>query len=185
MHDMTRGARTRHDGFTILLHWLTAGLVTVQFLSAELWGYFPHPEKRFLIIMHMSLGVTLLAVLLLRILWRLIPGHALHDDATGLSALAAKAMHYLLYTLLAAQMPLGFFTAWTKNRPLDVFGLLVGSPIGPCSKTTAYVVDQIHDINAWVIMGLAAAHALVALAHHFWWRDDVLRRMLPARPRQS
>ncbi len=181
MHEMTRGARTRHDIVTILLHWLTAALVVVQFLSAEFWDFFPHSQKRFLIVMHMSLGMVLVAVLLSRILWRLVPGHALHLHETGLSALAAKAMHYLLYTLLAAQMPLGFFTAWTKNRPLDVFGLLIGSPIGHCSRTTAYVVDQIHDINAWVIMGLAAAHALAALAHHFWWRDDVLRRILPAR----
>jgi cytochrome b561 len=37
-----------------------------------------------------------------------------------------------------------------------------------------------------VLLTVAALHALAALHHHFWRKDDTLRRMLPfARPRRS
>jgi cytochrome b561 len=81
--------------------------------------------------------------------------------------------------LLIAQVPLGFFTRWTDNQPLDIFGLLISSPLGHCSKSTGDFVDQLHDINAWVIMGIVGVHAIAALVHHFVWRDAVLQRMLP------
>jgi cytochrome b561 len=172
-------ARERHNGVAIFLHWGTAILVLFQFISAEFWDFFPHPQKHLLIISHMSLGILLTALLLARIIWRLTPGHRVRPTETGIEALAAKAMHLGLYVLLAAQMLLGFLTRWTDNHPLNFFGLLLPSPLGHCSKATGNFVDQIHDINAWTIMVLASGHALMALFHHFIRRDGVLRRMLP------
>jgi cytochrome b561 len=128
---------------------------------------------------HMSLGIVLTLALLVRIIWRLIPGHKVQDAATGLVERAAKAMHYLLYGLLAAQMMLGFATRWTDNQPMAFFGLAIPSPFGTFPRATGWLVDQIHNYTAWAIVILAAGHAAAALAHHFWWRDDVLRRMLP------
>jgi cytochrome b561 len=171
----------RHDGVTIALHWATAALVVFQFLSAEFWDDFPHPTKHLLIITHMSLGIVLAGVLLARIAWRLMPHRHLAAAGAGLLGLAARGMHAALYTLLAAEMVLGVFTRWTDNHPLNVFGLLIPSPLGVCTRSTGHFVDQIHDINAWTIMVLAAAHAGIALVHHYMWRDDVLRRMLPGR----
>jgi len=171
----------RYDALTITLHWATAAIVFFQFLSAEFWDDFPHPEKHFLIRCHMSLGILLAAILTLRIIWRLGAGRKLPPAGDTRLDWAARAIHFLLYVLLVAQMPLGMFTRWTDNHPLYVFGLLIPSPLDPCSKATGDLVDQIHDINAWVIMGLVAVHTLAALAHHYGLRDDVLRRMLPGR----
>lgn len=129
----------------------------------------------------MSLGAVLTVILIIRLVWRPFFGRKFPEKTPTIFDRGARALHFLLYVLLAAQMPLGFFTRWTDNQPLNVFGLLIPSPIGPCSKATGHFVDQIHDINAWIIMGLAAVHAIAALIHHFIWRDDVLRRMLPRR----
>jgi cytochrome b561 len=168
-----------YDFYTILLHWVTAAIVIFQFLSAELWGYFPRPEKHFLILSHMSMGFLLAMILTVRIIWRLLLGVKISEPSPTFLDRGARALHILIYVLLAAQMPLGFFTRWTDNHPLYVFGILIPSPLGPCSKATGPVVDQIHDINAWIIMGLVGIHALAALVHYFVWRDDVLQRMLP------
>jgi cytochrome b561 len=170
----------RYDSNTISLHWLTALIVVFQFLSAEFWGYLPRPERHFLIVSHMSLGFLLTAILSLRIVWRLSFGTRISEIAPALLDRGAAALHILLYLLLAAQMPLGFFTRWTDNQPLDVFGLAIASPLGICSKPTARLIDQIHDINAWVIMALAGLHAVAGLVHHYLLRDSVLQRMLPA-----
>ncbi len=170
----------RYDAVTILLHWLTAILVVFQFVSAEFWDFFERPERHFLIISHMSAGFLLAVILTLRILWRVVFGTRTIQTNSQLLDGAAKVVHVLLYVLIVLQIPLGLFTRWTDNQPLDVFGWSIPSPIGACSKATGQWVDQIHDINAWIIMGIVGLHAAAALAHHFIWRDDVLRRMIPA-----
>lgn len=181
MHNKIAATGRRYDPTTILLHWATAGIAIFLFLSAEFWDFFPKPEKHFLILTHMSLGVLLAAILLIRIIWRLSAGIQIHEISPTLLDRGAKALHILLYVLLAAQMPLGLFTRWTDNQPLNVFGLLIASPLGTISKATGNFVDQIHDINAWIIMGLATVHASAALVHHYFLRDDVLQRMLPGK----
>jgi cytochrome b561 len=180
---MPSPSASRYDPTTIALHWLTAALVFFQFGSAELWDFFPKPDKHVLILSHTSLGVALIAVLLVRIFWRTTGGAHLAVPSPGLLDRAAKILHFLLYALLVVQMPLGVFTRWTDNHPLFVFGLLIPSPLGTCAKTTGHFVDQLHDITAWVMMGLVAVHSLAALVHHYVWHDEVLARMWPGRVR--
>jgi cytochrome b561 len=36
-----------------------------------------------------------------------------------------------------------------------------------------------HQTLSWLLFALAILHILAALKHHFWNKDDVLRRMLP------
>ena len=181
MNKTEKTALAGHDGLTIALHWLTALLVVVQFLLAELWGYFPHPAHRLMVVAHMSFGITLAAVLALRLLWRLRPGHSSFDDKNDILNRAAHRLHQLLYILLAAVLGLGFLTRWTDNKPLSFFGLLIASPLGTFSKATGHFVDSLHDYTAWAIIILAGAHAAAALLHHYMLKDDVLRRMLPLR----
>ena len=172
-------SHNQYDSNTIFLHWLTAFIVLFQFLTAEFWDDFPRPEKHFLILSHMSLGFLLAIVLAIRILWRSSLGIKIPQTAPALLDRGARALHVLLYALLAVQMPLGFFTRWTDNQPLNVFGLLIPSPLGICSKATGRFIDQLHDLNAWVIVALVAIHAIAALVHYYLWRDGVLQRMIP------
>lgn len=169
----------RYDSNTIFLHCLTTLIVFYQFISAEFWSYFSRPERHFLILSHMSLGFVLAIVLAIRILWRSSFGMKIPEAGNTILDRGARALHVLLYVLLAAQMPLGFFTRWTDNQPLNVFGLAIPSPIGTCSKWTGNFIDQIHDINAWVIMALVGVHATAALIHYYLWQDRVLQRMIP------
>lgn len=169
----------RHDGLTIALHWLTAGLVVLQFLLAETWGFFPKGIHHLMIVGHMSFGLCLAAVFGARLLWRLAPGRRHFNDGPGLAERAAWLMHRLLYVLIVAEIVLGILTRWTDNQALSFFGFLIPSPFGTFSRGVGDLVDEIHDLNAWAIIILAGAHAAVALAHHYLLRDGVLRRMLP------
>lgn len=171
----------RHDGSTIALHWLTALLVVVQFLMAEVWGYFPHPVHHLMIAAHMSLGLILTAVFALRLVWRLRPGHSHFDDGSNFLNRVARLMHGLLYILLGAEIVLGFLTRWAGNQALNFFGLLIPSPFGGFSKATHHLIDKLHDVTAWAIIILAGAHAAAALFHHHILKDGILRRMMPQR----
>ncbi|HQT46327.1 MAG: hypothetical protein B7X08_06000 [Acidocella sp. 20-63-7] len=172
-------SRTTYDSTTIILHWLTAVLVILAFLLAMFWDDVPRPLGHLMVDTHMSLGITLAVVLAIRLVWRNTLGVKL--PSTGQLEWVAKALHHTLYLLLPAQLALGVFLRWTQNHPLNIFGLLIASPFGTFSKSTAEFVDNIHDIAAWTVISLAGVHAAAALMHHFILRDGVLRRMLPAR----
>ena len=173
------GTAWRHDGVTIILHWLTAALVILQFLLAETWGFFPKPVHHLMITGHMSFGLIFAAVFGLRIIWRLLPGRLHFNNGADLASRAARLMHNMLYVLAGAEIPLGILTRWTDNHALSFFGFLIRSPFGTFSKAAGGFVDELHDLTAWTVIILAGAHAAVALAHHYLLQDGVLRRMLP------
>ena len=175
----TTSIPAHYDRLSIALHWATAALVLLLFALAETWEFFPKPERHLMIVGHMSFGLLLTAVFLLRLLWRVSPGHTRFPAEPGLPGRAALAAHYALYALLSAEIVLGFFTRWTDNHPLSFFGALIPSPLGTVPKPVGKLVDQIHNITAWSIIVLAGVHALAALYHHYLLKDGVLRRMLP------
>jgi len=172
-------ARTRYDRIAVTLHWLTVLLVLAQFGLAQFWGFAPKPAHHLMIVAHMSFGILLTLVLMMRIVWQLVPSHRMPPAIPGWMGLAARALHYLLYGLLAGEVVLGFLLRWSGNEPLSFFGLLIPSPIPPFSKSAHHLVGETHNFIAWTIIVLASAHALTALFHHFVLRDGVLRRMLP------
>jgi cytochrome b561 len=190
--DAVAGARTgmtddpaRHGGVAMTLHWLTTLLVLTQFGLAEFWGFAPRPTKHLMIVTHLSLGIVLILVLILRIGWRLTSGRRVPSASTGWLAPASKAMHLSLYVLLATEAVLGFALRWSGRQPMSFFGLAIPSPFAPLSKFAHRLMDTAHDWIAWAIILLATGHALTALFRHFVLRDEVLWRMLPGRPSVS
>jgi cytochrome b561 len=179
-HPAQGGDHARYDGLSIALHWATAALVFLQFGLAETWGFFPKAGRDLLIIGHMSFGLMLAALIVLRIFWRLTFGRSSFESGQDLVGYVARMMHRALYVLIVAEVALGFLTRWTDNQPLSFFGLLIPSPLGTFSKATGGFVDDIHDVNAWLIMILVGGHTLAALGHHYLLKDGVLRRMLPS-----
>src|SRR4029079_12082406 len=65
--------KTNYDNVAISLHWLTALLVVVQFALAETWDWFPRETREAMESTHVSLGILLAAVIVTRIVWRLVP----------------------------------------------------------------------------------------------------------------
>jgi cytochrome b561 len=172
--------RTVYDNFAIALHWLTVLLVLSQFALAETWSWFARPTRHLMIVTHMSFGIILSAVIVIRIVWRLIPGHQMAPAAAGWTELAAKAVHYLLYAMLALEAVLGFVLRWSGNESMSFFGLMLAPPFAPFSKPAHHLVGELHNLNGWAIIVLATGHAAAALYHHYVLRDKVLSRMLPA-----
>ena len=171
--------RARYDDFAIVLHWLTAFLVLLQFGLAELWDFAARPTKHLMIVGHMSFGILLTAVLIVRIVWRLLPGHRVEPATTGIVEFASRIVQSLLYLLLCAQAGLGFVLRWSGHEAMSFFGLLIPPFFAPFSKPAHHLVGDAHNYVGWTIIILSLGHAAAALFHRFYLRDDVLWRMLP------
>lgn len=171
--------RTSYDSVSVALHWITVLLVLTQFVLAQTWGFAPRPTKHLMIVTHMSFGIVLSAVIVLRIVWRLLPGHQAPVSTAGRVELAAKGIHYLLYALLVSVAVLGFVLRWSGDESMSFFGLQIGAPFAPFSKAAHHNIGEAHELVGWAIIVLAAVHAAAALFHHYVLRDNVLLRMMP------
>jgi cytochrome b561 len=172
----------RYDALAISLHWLTALLVATLLILVEGWGFLPRGAARHALqSLHVSLGISLTAVVLIRLAWRNTLARRLPPAATGLAEIAARSVHYLLYVLLLTMFVTGFTKLWSHGHAASFFGLFgIPSPFA-ISKTVFPLVDTVHHWTAWVIIGVAGLHGTAALFHHYILRDGVLRRMLPGR----
>jgi cytochrome b561 len=172
--------KTNYDNVAITLHWLTALLVIVLFGLAETWDYFSKPTQDQMQSIHVSLGMLLALVVVTRIAWRLIPGHQRQSIVGDWMKFASKAVHYLLYLLLAVQVCLGFAFRWSQGHPASFFGLFaIPGPFGAVDKSTRHLIHSLHEYVGWTIIIVAFGHALAALYHHYGLHDRVLGRMLP------
>ena len=170
-----------YDEVAVALHWATAILVLIQFLLGVTWDYFAKPMREDMQTLHISLGLLLTAVIVARIVWRLMPGHQRPAIVNGWVKMASKGVHYLLYLLLVIQAGLGWAWRWAQGHDVGFFGLFaIPGPYGALSRPTRHLLSEFHEKIAWGIVIIAFGHALAALYHHYKLRDRVLGRMLPA-----
>ena len=98
--------------------------------------------------------------------------------------LAAQWTEYALYALLLAQPILGLLHTNAHGDRVNVFFVgqlpaLIGQ-----DRPLAKQLLKVHETVGLLLLGLIALHALAALYHHFWRRDDTLEAMLPQRMRR-
>jgi cytochrome b561 len=174
------GTRTnpvlRYDRKTIILHWLTAILVVLQWAIAQViddWKGAMRVDVRSL---HITLGVVLAVVLAVRLLWRRGGGLTLPPAETGLMQLGARAVHLALYGLLVLTVLAGLWLEYLRGD--SIFNLFHLTLRDPAMKGLREFVSDWHGNFANLILIVAGLHAGAALAHHYIRRDHVLRRML-------
>ncbi len=177
------------------LHWLLALLIFIQLPLGFYMSYrgneMPSVDEKgqpvkgvwdaltgFLYSSHKLIGVTVLALILLRLLYRLTRG-APRSDPTLPPALtgASHLVHWSLYTLLLAVPVLGYL-ATSYGDYLDVFGFRLPM-ITEKNDDLSKQVFRWHAIGAFVILGLVLLHVAAAIFHRFIRRDRVVERMIP------
>jgi cytochrome b561 len=174
----------RWGGVSQLLHWTIAVLILSIGAIGLVMGELPRSPKWFWVYTaHKSLGLTVLALVLVRIGWRLYAGAPVPVAGTPRwQARLASLTHGAIYALILA-MPLSgwLYDSASGLRPLRWFGLAEVPKISPPSETVADAAHGAHEWLFWLLIALVLAHAGAALYHHFIQRDATLARMLPRR----
>jgi cytochrome b561 len=180
---------TRYSGIAIAIHWLTALAIVAQLVMGwSMTSMKPGSYLQFSLYQwHKSVGMTILALSILRLIWRLLHKPApLPATMPAWEMRAANASHAFLYVLLI-MLPLtgwAVVSASTLNIPTVLYGVLPLPHLPVLSDLTdkraaESAIVLVHEIGGWILAILLAGHVGAALRHHFLVHDDVLVRMLP------
>ncbi len=182
--------RTKYDGTAMLLHWVTALLIIFMLaFGEELIEAGEEFEEAgeafagtFLPSIHVSIGVAILALTLLRLLWRVThTAPPLPVTMKPWEVAVSKLAHLAFYALLIGIPLTGWlaFGDFVREEPamasLRVFGLFAL----PAAPALGEAAKELHEIGSNAMIVLVALHVLAAVKHQFLDNDGVLWRMLP------
>lgn len=175
---------SRYSQASIALHWLMLIVIAAAYACIELRVLFERgtPERKLFSSLHVSLGLTVLALVIARIVARLRqPAPPIVPTPPGWQRGAAKLSHLLLYALMIGMPIAGWVLLSLRGTPITWFGLVELPALMAEHKDTAKLVREWHGLAGRIGYGLIALHALGAIYHHRVLRDNTLRRMMPAR----
>jgi cytochrome b561 len=163
------------------LHWLTLFLVVTIFLLALSIGFASSREEAVALIqLHRSFGVTVWVVTLGRLVWRQFSRFPNWPaDMPQAMRFAAQWSEYALYALLLTQPILGLLHTNAHGDRVNLFFLGPLPALIGLDRPLAEQLLEVHETVGLLLLGLIALHALAALYHHFWRRDQTLEAMLP------
>jgi cytochrome b561 len=176
------GASARYTTVAVVLHWLVAAILVAQFA----WGWTmqqipkqPSGLRADAFNLHKSIGLVLLALMLIRLGWRLLhPPPALAGLPRWQRTLA-EWTHRLLYVSLVVQPVAGYLGSVFSGYPVKWFGITLPA-WGWQSVALKDAMSAIHLANSFVLLALVLLHVAGALRHALAG-DGYVRRMLPSR----
>lgn len=177
------GAREAYSRSLILIHWAAALLIVAVFASIELREVFEKGSapREYLKSLHFMLGLTVLALTAARLFMRTrTTAPEIRPPPPHWQAIAAKLVHAAIYAFMIGMPLLGWLTLSAAGKPVPFFGLTL-PPLIAEGKETADWLKELHHELGQVFYFVIGAHAAAALAHHYLFKDNTLKRMLPER----
>ncbi len=164
----------------ILIHWISALLILFLFgLGTYMVGlsyyddwYHKGPE------LHVSLGLVVLLLMLVRIVWRIINPTPMDLATKPVQNLAAKLVKLGLYGFIFVVLVTGYLITTAEGQPASMFNLIKFPVLTELSSQNVDLAGKLHEYFAWGIVILVVFHIVGALFHHFVLRDRTLARML-------
>lgn len=167
-----------------LFHWLMAVAIIAMF-GLGLWmvdlNYYS-PYYHSAPYLHKGVGILLLIALVLRFGWRLANVRPDDGDLAPLERMAARIVHWGFYPLLLALMVSGYLISTADGRPIEVFGLFQVPSPGE-NKGLEDSAGKVHAWLAYLVIVVAAIHAVAAVKHHVVDHTRVLSRMWSGAPK--
>ena len=187
MSDAAPVRRGRYGRVAMALHWTIALLIYVQI---GLGWYFNEvaadhsPQQKALVGVHISVGLTILLLVLVRIAWRLThPAPPLPPGMPAWERILANAVHLTFYVLMLVLPLTGWAIASLGKDPILLWGIpwphLPGIAGVISDKPSRESLQHFHVyVLIWITLINLALHIAGGLKHQFDGRP-VLWRMIP------
>jgi cytochrome b561 len=163
------------------LHWFMAllifGLLALGFYMSDLRM---SPQKLQLYAWHKWAGVSVFALLLVRVSWRL--SHRppeLPPQMGQLQRRLSHVVHGLLYCLMLALPLSGWLMSSAKGYQTVWFGILPIPDLLAKDKALGEILESLHEALAFAMIALVVIHICAALKHQWVDRDHLISRMWP------
>ena len=170
----------RYPTLSIILHWLIALGIFVCFpLGLYMADLKLSPTKLQLISYHKWLGVTIFALLVIRVLWRVthtVP--TLPNQMPKWQIAASHLTHVALYLLMMAIPVSGWLMSSAKGFTTVYFGIFPLPDLLEKNKEIADLLESTHALLNYVLLAFVVLHIAGALKHHFIDKDNLINRML-------
>lgn len=161
-----------------ILHWtMAAAIIPLLVFGQQTMG---NHQIHLLPTIHASAGFVILILLVVRVWWRWRNPPPTSLVKSRWEVMASKLAHGLLYAAMLF-IPLTGWLAYTEHvhrslgiRPASLFGLRI--PLLPDFGINWHFI---HNWGGKIALVLVLVHVAAALKHHFYNKDDTLKRMLP------
>ena len=171
-----------YDSVAKVLHWLVAALIVALYLIGFLMpGIGRGMQPGMAMNLHISLGFVALALIAVRLVWRLARPVAPSPDLPRWQRNVSEAMHWILYALVLAVTLTGWFYASMRGWSITLFGSIPVPSLTAAGSPFGRTLGLLHESLIWALLAVTALHVAAALVHHLVYRDDVMRRMLGSR----
>jgi cytochrome b561 len=128
---------------------------------------------------HISIGITILLIIVLRLAWRLAHPVAPDSSLPHWQRLSSEAVHWLLYALVLATTVTGWMFASFRGWGVSFFYLFPLPMLASENAAAGKTIDGLHQAMEWSLLVVIGLHVAVALVHLFVYRDRIMQRMLP------
>lgn len=188
-----KNTATRYGSIAKWFHWMTALLFLGSYVSVKYRHWFTEkdtPENWTALQLHLSIGITIAVLVVLRIIWRNMNRVPAPEPGTRLEHRAAHLGHIALYLMLIVMVVTGytgtgvdteFFFLFdiTRFENTPLFTALVTEGLGLSFKEFEQPIDFIHKqlFGEWLAWMLVAGHFTAAMYHHFVRKDRTLHKM--------
>jgi cytochrome b561 len=166
----------------IVLHWLVALLIAITFpiawIMVDMQDDSPAQLSWFAV--HISIGISILLLVMLRLINRLFSGVPVAPANTPVAIQKLTGLIHLgLYALMFIVPLTGWVMASAGGHAVSFFGLFSLPDLVVKDEGLHETAEGLHETVAYILLGLIALHTAAALKHQIIQRDDVLARMLP------
>jgi cytochrome b561 len=163
-----------------VFHWLILALLLVQYPIGWLMpdihrGMKPGAAMTF----HVSLGILMLILIVLRFAWRLAHPVAHESSLPRWQRLGSEAVHWLLYGLVLATIVTGWLFASFRGWSLSLFYLAPLPMLASENAAAGKAIDGLHQAMEWTLLAMIGIHVAMAMVHILIYRDRIMQRMLP------
>jgi cytochrome b561 len=164
-----------------IFHWLIVALLAVQYPIGWLMpDLHRNQQPGAPMIFHVSFGITILILIVLRLGWRLTHRVAPESSLPAWQRLSSEVVHWLLYALVLGTTVSGWLFASFRGWSLSFFYLVPLPMLAGDNAAAGKAIDGLHQVMEWALLVVIGLHVAAALAHLFVYRDRVMQRMLPS-----
>ena len=166
-----------------VFHWVIAALIAIQLPLGWLMpdihrGMTPGVAMA----VHISIGMTVLVLIVLRFLWRLTHPVAPETNLPAWQRVSSELVHWLLYLVVLLTTLSGWFFASARGWTIYLYGIMPLPRLVEENSALGRSLGGWHATLTWILLGLIGIHIAAALVHLFIYRDRVMYRMLPGEP---